>query len=255
MRVWIFTVAHNDAELLRWWLRYYSTFAERIVVWVDDCTDDSIPVLLANSKVQLFKWPLGSGLNEDAALAHAHAAYPMAAVNGADWALWVDVDEYVIPPPGARLEDILAEEDKAGTEVIQTVGYNLVGDGLPKFEDSVYQKHLWEILHDGVGAPIYSKPVIFKPTAFVRWTRGKHQLENCRPVVSFKPRLKLLHARYLGADYTRARNAKNYARLGADKGPGWSCAPDYDGWNKEGSPQWSEYAKTKAFNVVEAKLP
>jgi hypothetical protein len=65
--------------------------------------------------------------------------------------------------------------------------------------------------------------------------------------------MKLLHARYFGADYTRSKNAKNYARCGllsGDKGAAWSCSPGYDGADKEHSPQWAEFARTVAFNVV-----
>jgi hypothetical protein len=138
-----------------------------------------------------------------------------------------------------------------GTEVIKPDGYNMTGNGLPKDDG----RQIWEIAPMGVAAPVYSKPVVFQPHIKINWIRGKHALENCKPVVNETTPLKLLHYRYMGADYTRAKNAKNYARCGllsGDKGAAWSCSPGYDGPDKEHSPQWAEFAKTKAFNVIEA---
>ena len=105
----------------------------------------------------------------------------------------------------------------------------------------------------GVAAPVYSKPVIFQPHIKINGIVDEHDIENCDPVVGRETGMKLLHCRYMGADYTRAKNAKNYARCGlltGDKGAAWSCSPGYDGPDKEHSPQWAEFAKTKAVNVM-----
>jgi hypothetical protein len=96
----------------------------------------------------------------------------------------------------------------------------------------------------GVAAPVYSKPVIFDPRIKINWIRGKHDLENCDPVVGRETGMKLLHARYFGADYTRSKNAKNYARCGllsGDKGAAWSCSPGYDGATRS-TLEWAEFA-------------
>jgi hypothetical protein len=72
--------------------------------------------------------------------------------------------------------------------------------------------------------------------------------------VTREPKLKLLHYRYLGYEYTRMKNAKNYERCGlknGDKGAAWSCAPGYNG---EHSPIWAKKAIQNAINVVDAPI-
>jgi signal transduction histidine kinase len=49
-----------------------------------------------------------------------------------------------------------------------------------------------------------------------------------------------------------AKDGKRVKISYTDKGAAWSCSPGYDGPDKEHSPQWAEFAKTKAFNVIEA---
>jgi hypothetical protein len=127
----------------------------------------------------------------------------------------------------------------------------MTGEGLPK-DDGLSQ--LWQVRRFGVAAPIYSKPVVFRPFAKVRWNRGKHALESgC--TVTPKPQLKLLHYRYLGGAYTAQRNARNFERCRldtGDKNAAWTCAPNYKG---EHSVQWAEGIKDCRWNVIEAPLP
>ena len=136
-----------------------------------------------------------------------------------------------------------------GTEVIGSTGFNMMHSGIPKDDG----RQIYEIAPLGVRAPVYSKPVVFRPHIKINWVRGKHALENCSPKMSEEPWIKLLHYRYLGEAYTRAKNANNFARCGLlnqDKNAAWSRDPRYDGVDKEHSPLWAEAAKAKAFNVM-----
>ena len=246
MKVIIFTLTHNSAEVLPFFLRHYSTFADEISVFDDMSTDGTRELLKAHPKVILRDWPHRTGIDEDLFLAHWQEWYPKA--RGAfDWVMIPDSDEFLYSPD---MIGTLALAKSVGIQVIKPRGYNLVGDGFPKDDG---HSQIYELNPMGVKAPVYAKPVIFQPDIRINWIRGKHDLENCDPVVGRETGMKLLHARYFGADYTRAKNAKNYARCGllsGDKGAAWSCSPGYDGADKEHSPQWAEFAKTKAFNVL-----
>lgn len=248
MKIAILVITHNCADVLPFFLRHYSAFADEIWAWDDKSEDGTRQLLRANPKVVLRDWPHNTGIDEDLFLEHWKQSYPVANAAGFDWVMIVDPDEMLYA------EDIrfrLKTEMEMGTEVVGSTGYNMTGEGLPKDDG----RQIWEIAQNGVAAPVYSKPVCFRPHIPIGWVRGKHALEGCNPVMSYKPWLKLLHYRYMGADYTRAKNAKNYARCGllsGDKGAAWSCSPGYDGPDKEHSPQWAEFAKTKAFNVIKA---
>ena len=242
MKIFVFSLCRNEADILPFYLRHYSAFADRIFVWDDQSTDGSRELLLANPKVTLNDWSHDSGIDEDLFLQFAYATYPLAR-GQADWVIWVDCDEFIYDPD---LEGVLREAQEQQYEVVQTVGFNMAGDGLPADDG----RQIWEILVNGVSAPVYSKPVVFRPECEIRWNRGKHDLEQCNVRLSPLPMLKLLHYRYLGAEYTRRKNLKNYDRVGlktGDKSHGWSCSPD---WKGDHSPEWAEAIKAKAYPVV-----
>lgn len=241
--IWVFTVVKNEERLAPWFLRHYGEFADSILVWDAGSTDATRPTFAAHPTVRLFDWPGPIGIDDTYNLNFAYRTYPSAR-GQADWVMWVDIDEFIWAP---NLLGTLHDMAR-GVEVIQPRGYNMVGNGLP--ENEYEYKQIWHTMTHGVEAPVYAKPVIFRPGATVRWKRGRHELEFCNPVVERVPEIKLLHYRYLGREYTRVRNARNYALAG--KQAGWSNAPERDGPDLEHTPAWAEAAKAKAFNVLEA---
>ena len=247
MRIIIFLLTHNTADVLPYFLRWYSTFADEISAFDDASTDGTRELLSGCPKVLLRDWPHPtSGIDEPLFMAHWQEWYRKARPTF-DWAFIVDSDELIYHPD---MRGLLTEHRSRGTTVLQPEGFNMTGNGLPTDDG----RQLWEISPLGVRAPVYSKPVVFNPAVNMDWNLGRHALSNAHELrVATDPKLRLLHYRYMGEAYTRAKNAKNYARCGlvsGDKGAAWSCAESYDGPDKEHSPQWAEFAKTKAFNVM-----
>lgn len=246
MKILIFVLTYNCRDVLPFFLRHYQEFADEISAFDDHSTDGTRQMLNAHPKVIVREWPHESGINEDLFLAHWQEWYPKAR-GYFDWVMIPDSDEFLYSPD---MRGTLSLAKSVGIQVIKPMGYNLLGDGFPKDDG---HSQIYELRPMGVAAPVYSKPVIFQPHIKINWNRGKHDLENCDLVVGRETGMKLLHARYFGADYTRSKNAKNYGRCGllsGDKGAAWSCSPGYDGADKEHSPTWAEEAKKKAFNVM-----
>ena len=245
MKILVFVLTYNCRDVLPYFLRHYETFADEISAFDDHSTDGTREMLNAHPKVCVREWDKESGINEDLFLAHWQEWYPKAR-GRFDWVFIPDPDEIIYSPD---MFGTLSLAKSVGVQVIKPRGFNMMGDGLPKDDG----RQIYEINPMGVPAPVYSKPVIFQPHIKIAWNRGKHDLEHCDPVVGRETGMKLLHYRYMGAEYTRAKNAKNYARCGllsGDKGAAWSCSPGYDGPDKEHSPTWAEEAKKKAVNVL-----
>jgi glycosyltransferase involved in cell wall biosynthesis len=261
MKIWVFTVCHNEAAIAPWFLRHYGEFADRILVWDDNSTDGTREILRAHPSVTLFDWPYRTGLFEDVNLHHAYDVYPSAR-GKADWCMWVDMDEFVYSPDmfAALKNHAYGVSGPYAVDVINCKGFNMSGNGLPV--NGYEHKQIWEHMPMGVAAPNYDKPIVFNPRAKVRWIRGKHRLESFdnAPLpfgCNRAPLFKILHYRYLGAEYTRQKNAKNFNRCGGDTGDkaaAWTCRPDFDGPTLEGSPQWAATLPGLSFNVIDAPL-
>lgn len=239
MRLRIVSVCWNEREVLPFYLRHYEQCADEIIIYDDASDDGSRTIACCCPIVQLREWPFPSGLHDDQMMSLWQTAMREAYEDGVDWVAFPDIDEILWRQDGLRKACDIA--NARGDEVIGSEGWNMVGDGLPKDDG---QSHVYQLLQTGVHAPVYSKPIIVRPSARVNWNRGRHALENCAPRMSKKPLVKLLHYRYLGHDYTARRNARNYERVGADKGCAWSNAPDYHG---EHSAEWAEGAKAHAL--------
>jgi len=241
MTVWIFTVVKDYCDVLPFFLRHYSQFAERIIVWDDASTDGSTELLKACPLVDYHIWPHpDSGIDESLLLNFAQDNYAQAC-GLADWAIWVDPDEFIYH---TELVGMLALLRSRGVQVIRPDGFNMMHDGMPGNDG----RQIWEICKRGVPAPVYGKPVIFNPCARLGWNRGKHDLERCPWIVPSKNTgIKLLHYRYLGYEYTRKRNQRNYERCGIDKSAAWTCDPNYQG---EHSAEWAWKMLKTAKEVI-----
>lgn len=239
MTIWTFTICRNSADLVRFWLRHYDRIADVMFVWDDNSTDGTKEILQEHRKVVCLKWPYDTGIDEDRFLQFAYEQYPNAE-GCADWVMWVDMDEFIYHP---QLTDMIQDVDSSGYNVIRPDGFNMMHDGIPHDDG----RQIWEVCNTGVAAPVYSKPVIFKPSSGVRWNRGKHELEHCQVKLAEGTGIKLLHYRYLGYEYTKQRNLNNYSRVPGDKAAAWTCNPD---WHGEHSPDWAAQALKLAKPII-----
>ena len=253
VKVWVFAHCFNERAIAPFFLRHYAAFADQIHVWDDQSDDGTRELLQAHPKVVLHDWPGDDGMDEEMNLALAGQASAMA-LGQADWCMWPDMDEILYHP---HMPEYLARWQPE-RDVLYSWGFNMMAEhGLPTDDG---HSQIWELLRTGVHAPIYSKPVIWQPAANPQWCRGKHHLLGPPSLrIGFVPgfhkaedhEIKLLHYRYLGVEYTRARNRRNYARLGirtGDKGPAWGVS---ESWKGEGSPEWVAKALPGRYDVVD----
>lgn len=241
MTIWCYSVVRNSEELMPFFLRHYSSFCERIFIWDDKSEDGTYQIAEEHPKVTIEPWPHSTGLDDMLFLEFAYQQYPKACGH-ADWVIWVDSDEFIY---SKNLPYALEWIGKKGFNVVRPYAFNMVGPEFPKDDG----RQIWEIWPWGVPAPVYSKPCIFKPCSKIRWSAGKHRLEKIHQKMAVGLGCKLLHYRYMGFDYTKQKNERNYARCPGDKAAAWTCGPGHKG---EHSAEWAKALSDTRIDVVNA---
>lgn len=241
-RCWAYCLAYNEADLIRYWVKHYRTFCERVTVFVDGGTDD-------DTAGQAFLWGArvrfrdGGGLNDEALVAFAREHYPEAR-GRAQWVVWVDADEFVHHPAMfAHLDSLRAK----GVTRPRVQGYQMVAEAPPSGTG-----HIYDEIRRGIPAPEYSKVCLFDPELDVAWQPGKHHATVTGNDVgdAGEAPVKLLHYRYLGHDWLVRRNARNFARMDEAQKGRRHGAETYPGYAGIYSPAWYAEQLASAQEVV-----
>jgi len=236
---WAFTLAYNEATLIRYWVRAYREFCDKVIVYCDLGSDDGTAALARREGAEVR--PYGpSDLDDVAFISFAQERYREARGH-ADWVVWADADEILYHP---RLAERLVELRQAGVNYPTVTGYSMMADHPPTGLGQIYDE-----IQSGFQADAYSKVCIFDPALDVRWTTGKHTAEAEGAVSDDgSDPLRLLHYRWLGQEYFLERNRRNFARLNAMNKAMQHGRETYPGYQGTYSPTW--YAERRSLAEV-----
>jgi glycosyltransferase involved in cell wall biosynthesis len=107
MKIWAISCVRNEADLLRVHVLYHlSIGVDRLLILDDGSTDGTADILQELSAVHPVTWRRRAGPFRQAEIftALAHEAY----IDGADWVLPIDADEFWHTPGDRSLRDVLA---------------------------------------------------------------------------------------------------------------------------------------------------
>ena len=232
MKVRVYTICKNEAYLMPFWLRHYSSFADEIIVYDENSTDGTADLVRACPKARLMRWPF-AGLDDDR-FRLAWSGFVSQSRGRADWVLLPDVDE-LLWAPNAR--QVLARRLAEGYRLLTAWGINLVPDAPPKDDG---RSQFYELAPLGVEAPNYRKSIIVNPSESIEYDFGRHHIRRFQgsqcPDVDFM----LYHCHFLGVEHTRARNKRNYDAA-LNKKFAWNYdAQHNEDPNQVGSVAWVE---------------
>jgi glycosyltransferase involved in cell wall biosynthesis len=238
-RCWSYCIAYNEATLIRYWVRHYRSFCDKVIVYCDLGSDDGTAALARREGAEVR--PYGpSGLDDVAFVAFAQEHYREARGH-ADWVVWTDADEILYHP---SLSERLAELRQSGVNYPTVTGYSMMADHPPTGPGQIYDQ-----LQCGFQSDAYSKVCIFDPALDVAWSTGKHTAEVSGAVADEgSDPLRLLHYRWLGEAYFLERNRRNYARLNAMNKAMQHGREIYPGAQGPYSPTW--YADRRGIAEV-----
>ena len=211
LRIHVYTMAWNEEMFLPYFLRHYTSFAERIVVFDNGSDDRTVEVARSFPRTAVGSYD-SAGLMDEAGRARMKSQMWKESRGKADFVIVVDCDELVWHP---QLLDMLELYKVQGITLTRCQGYEMIADSFPRTSGQVY-----DVAKRGVRAKEYDKPCLFDPNAIeeINYTVGGHGAKprGGNVILPAQWELYLLHYRMLGLDYVRSRFRERAARQPAD---------------------------------------
>jgi len=240
--IWVYSIMYNEGVLLPYWLRHYTTFADRIIVYDGESTDGGPDLIRAvGGEVRECTWKM---LDETAMQHHFNTQYKEAR-GQADWIMWVDGDEIMYHP---TMRAHLTHLTEIGANGARSIGYSMYADAPPSGNGQIYDE-----CPLGVVETDYSKPQVIKPEVEVVWGVGRDPRASQVGDITFDHAttdpIKLLHYRWLGRDYFESRNAQITKRY-INPSYASNIAQVLPDWTGKYSREWYERQRLEALPVI-----
>lgn len=217
-KIFVYTICWNEEKLLPLFIEHYSEFADKIIIYDNESTDDSRKIMLEYPKVQIRDYSSNNQIRDDLYLKIKNHAWKE--VRGiAEWVIVCDIDEFFYHP---SVKTYLQESKSRGFSVIKPQGYNMAS-----FEFPLYNKPLTESVKTGLKFDPESKMCVFNPNAIkeINYTAGCHYAKPQGTVKILEDSdAKLLHYKFLGRDNFLTRNKQYRERLSdSNLSRGWGA--------------------------------
>lgn len=249
MRVHLYSIMYNEAKLLPYWLRHYSPWVEKMIVYVDKASNDgTLELLKANPKVEARTWPHDTGLDDEQFIQTCNYWPNLEGVkNGVDFVGFVDCDELLYHPK--PLEALQSQS----TDIFRAKGYALISQfGIPKDDG----RQIYEQVRTGIEQENHSKFLLWRPGFRICHHHGRHEFPEYGGRMDSRFVFKNFHLHHLaGSSATRERNQRNYQRAN-DKAFAWNYSDESEQKGIGGTERWISEAivNNRLFDVMEAKL-
>lgn len=202
--VHVHTVCWNEREIMPYFLRHYSTFADKIFVH-DQGSDDGTKEIVKSCPKAVYMPVKFKGIASMKSNAWFVSAYKKYSRGVADWVMCVDADEFLYCPN--LLERLQTAKDN-GVKIMKTSGFEMGSICFPTTSGQIYDE-----VKTGVRYWVYGKHVIFSPECDVTFSFGLHSTQSVEPIPHVHYGFWLLHFRFLSKVYMLARSLKNIAGI------------------------------------------
>lgn len=222
MIIHVYTMCYNEEILMPYFLRHYGSFADRIFVF-DHYSEDSTALIVDSCPKTVRVLTGVKGIHDDRNLTNVKNEAYKNSRGKVDWVMVVDTDEFVYHP---QLLDLLEEYKTKGITLPKTTGCDMISDEIPSHSGQIY-----EIIKSGVFDDTFSKRAVFNPTLNICYHKGAHLCDPIGNVIeSEKSEIKILHYRFLSADFAVNRLVMRTKRLSRENiKNGWGVIPCENG--------------------------
>lgn len=217
MNITLYTFLYNEEKMLPYFLKHYSQYVNKIVVYDNNSTDSSIQILndWKDCEIEIRECNTDNRYDEQTLINLKNNCWKEC---DSDYVIVCDVDELLYHPD---LIGFIKRQEYV--DYYTPTGYHMLSDEIP----TDYTKQIYDIVKDGTPDFQYNKNVLFKrekvtetnysPGAHGSSFQGRDRLINCSDV-----ELKLLHYKWLSPEYVVNKH-EHYAQRTSEhsKQNGW----------------------------------
>jgi glycosyltransferase involved in cell wall biosynthesis len=208
MKVWVYAVCWNEEDILPYFLRHYSQFCEKIIIYDNHSTDQSQSIIRAYPDTQLRMFDSGNTLRDDIHIRIKNNCWKEA-LGKADYVVLCDMDEFLYT---SHMVQFLQQKQDEGITLFKPMGCTMVSEEFPTWDGMIYDK-----IRSGFPNSTVDKLCLFSPEAIdeINFEPGCHEANPLGRIRLYESKgdLKLLHFHHLGLQYTLARHQRMRKRL------------------------------------------
>lgn len=217
MTITVYTFLYNEEDILPYFLKHYSQFVDKIVVYNNMSTDNSIEILKnwKDCEIEIREFDTNNQYDERTLMEFKNNCWKEC---DSDYVIVCDMDELLYHPD---IKNFI--QSRNYVDYYTPSGYHMIGDEVP----TDYSKQIYDIIKNGTYDVNYGKNVLFKrkdvletnyaPGAHMSSFQGTKRLVNCTT-----DQIKLLHYKWLSPEYVVNKNT-NYGERTSEhsKSHGW----------------------------------
>jgi glycosyltransferase involved in cell wall biosynthesis len=196
MNITLYTFLYNEEHILPYFLKHYSQYVNKIVVYNNESTDSSLQILndWKECEIEIRDFNTNNQYDEQSLLDLKNNCWKG---DDSDYVIVCDVDELLYHP---NLIEFI--NDQPLTDYYTPRGYHMVGDEIP----TDYTKQIYEIIQNGSYDLHYCKDILFKRENVIEtnYEPGAHQsnFKGTKGLINCNVEdLKLLHYKWLSPEY------------------------------------------------------
>ena len=211
MKIDIYAICWNEADLLPFFFAQYDQIASRYFIFDDGSTDGSLDILRQHPKVTLHRFERKVAESFVLSVQVFQDNIWKQSRGTADWVILTAIDEHLVH---ADLRAYLAKATTSGVTAIPAMGFQMISDRFPKPGQDLH-----DLVHHGAPFRKMNKLGLFRPDQIseTRFATGRH---SARPIgnVVYPERDELLNLHFKYLDFERLK--RRHQLLQSGLGPG-----------------------------------
>lgn len=208
MNITLYTVLYNEQEILPYFLKHYSQYVNKIVVYNNNSTDRSIQILndWKECEIEIRECNTNNQYDEQSIIDLKNNCWKD---DDSDYVIVCDVDELLYHP---NLIEFIKKQPF--TDYFTPQGFHMIGEEIP----TDYTKQIYDIIKVGTRDDQYDKNVLFKRKSIVEtnYSPGCHasRFKGESNLLNYSgEELKLLHYKWLSFEYVYEKHTHYGKRI------------------------------------------